>query len=159
MSPDDLALLARVATGFALGFILGFERELRGSAAGGRTFALVGAGSAGVTAVTARTAPQAIGGIVTGVGFIGAGIVFHREGGVSGLTTAATTFGVAAVGIVVGFGHLALGAVITALTLIVLELPHVPVLRRLDPENFRSRFARDPSLPPIREKQNGEPGD
>ena len=90
MSPDDLALFARVTTGFGLGFILGFEREVRGSAAGGRTFALVGAGAAGVTAVTASTAPQAIGGIVTGVGFIGAGIVFHREGGVSGLTTAAT---------------------------------------------------------------------
>ena len=159
MSPGDLALFARVTTGFALGFILGFEREVRGSAAGGRTFALVGAGSAGITAVTASTAPQAIGGIVTGVGFIGAGIVFHREGGVSGLTTAATTFGVAAIGIVVGFGHLALGGLITLLTLVILELPHVPVLRRLDPENFESRFTRDPSLPPLPEKEHGNPGD
>ncbi len=158
MSPDDLALLARVATGFGLGFILGFEREVRGSAAGGRTFALVGAGAAGVTAVTARTAPQAIGGIVTGVGFIGAGIVFHREGGVSGLTTAATTFDVAAIGIVAGFGHLALAAVIAGLTLVILELPHFPVLRRLDPDYLRSRFTRDPSLPPIPEKEHGDPG-
>ena len=101
----------------------------------GRPAHPLGAGSAGIT--LGENGRQAIGGIVTGVG-IGAGIVFHREGGVRVSTTAATTFGVAAIGIVVGFGHLALGAADHSVDPGHPRLPHVPVLRRLDPENFRS---------------------
>ena len=108
MSEAELALLARVAVGFALGFIVGFERQLRGSPAGDRTFALVGSGSAAITAVSAHSSPQAIAGVVTGVGFIGGAVVLHRQGGpvITGITTAATIFAAAAIGIVVGFGHL-----------------------------------------------------
>lgn len=145
MSSTDLSLLARVATGFALAYIFGFERQLRGSPAGDRTFALVGAAAAAVTAVAARSSPQAIAGVVTGVGFIGGAVVLHREGGmISGVTTAATIFAAAAIGLVVGFGHLLLGAITTAALLLTLELPHIPFLRRLDAHNFSARFENDP---------------
>jgi putative Mg2+ transporter-C (MgtC) family protein len=146
VSSTDLALLARVATGFALAYIFGFERQLRGSPAGDRTFALVGAGAAAVTAVAARSSPQAIAGVVTGVGFIGGAVVLHREGGmISGVTTAATIFAAAAIGLVVGFGHLLLGAITTAGLLLTLELPHIPFLRRFDARNFSARFENDPN--------------
>jgi putative Mg2+ transporter-C (MgtC) family protein len=147
MSDADLALLARVAVGFVLAYIFGFERQLRGSPAGDRTFALVGASAAAITAVAARSSPQAIAGVVTGVGFIGGGVVFHgQEGLVRGITTAATIFAAAAVGIVVGYGHLLLGTISTAGLLLALELQHVPFLRRLDAHNYSDRFQNDQGL-------------
>jgi putative Mg2+ transporter-C (MgtC) family protein len=149
MSKADLALLARIGVGFGLAYIFGFERQLRGSPAGDRTFAMVGAAAAAITAVASKSSPQAIAGVVTGIGFIGGGVVFHREGGmVSGITTAAAIFAVAAIGIVVGYGHLLLGAVTAAGLLVTLELPHMPVLRRLDARNFSDRFANDASYGP-----------
>src|SRR5438128_5460126 len=100
MAHHDYALLARIALGFILAYLLGFEREIRGSPAGDRTFSLVGAASAAITAVAYRSSPQAVAGVVTGVGFIGAGVVFHSEGGaIKGITTAATIFAAAAIGV------------------------------------------------------------
>jgi putative Mg2+ transporter-C (MgtC) family protein len=145
MSQADLALLARIGVGFALAYLLGFERQLRGSPAGDRTFALVGAASAAITAVAARSSPQAIAGVVTGIGFIGAGVVFHGEGGlIRGITTAATIFASAAIGVVVGYGHLALGAITAAGILVTLELPHFPGVRLLDAQTLSNRFESDP---------------
>lgn len=145
MSSADLALLARIAVGFALAYLLGYERQLRGSPAGNRTFALIGAASAAITAVSVSRSPQTIAGVVTGLGFIGAGVVFHRDGGpVTGVTTAATIFATAAVGIVVGFGHLQLGAITAGGIMLTLELPHIPGLRRLDANAIAGRFADDP---------------
>jgi hypothetical protein len=91
--PTDWELLARVAVGFALAFVIGFERELRGSPAGDRTFGLIGASIAGMTAVLWREAPQAVAGAITGIGFIGVGVVLHGENQfVRGVTTAAAIF-------------------------------------------------------------------
>src|ERR1700730_10226943 len=132
MSQADRALLARVAVGFVLAYIFGFERQLRGSPAGDRTFALVGASATAITAVAARTSPQAIAGVVTGIGFIGGGVVFQGSGGiVKGVTTAATIFAAAAMGVVVGYGHIVLGVITAAGLLLTLELRHIPGLRRL----------------------------
>jgi putative Mg2+ transporter-C (MgtC) family protein len=62
---------------------------------------------------------------VTGIGFLGAGAILHREGGiVAGLTTAATIWVVAAIGLAAGAGLYLISAVATALALIVLLLPH-----------------------------------
>jgi len=85
---DEAALIGRVLTAFALAFAVGFERKIRGSPAGDRTFALVGAGTAALTAVSFEHSPQAVAGAITGIGFIGAGVVFHGQGDlVKGLTT------------------------------------------------------------------------
>jgi putative Mg2+ transporter-C (MgtC) family protein len=154
VAKSDLALLVRILVGFALAYVIGFERELRGSVAGDRTFAMVGAGAAAITAVAAKTSPQAIAGVVTGIGFIGAGVVFRGNmGTIRGVTTAACIFATAAVGIVVGFGHLVLGVVAVALLLLTLELQHIPFLRWLDAKNYSGRFQNDrvevaPEKPP-----------
>lgn len=144
MAHGDLALLARILVGFALAYLFGFERELRGSQAGVRTFSMVGAAAAAITAVAAKTSPQAVAGVVTGVGFIGGGVVFRGQMGViRGVTTAATFFAVVGIGVVVGYGHLLLGVITTALLLFTLELHRVPGLRWLDPRRYSERFAND----------------
>lgn len=149
--PGELSLLARVGLGFLLAFIIGYERELRGSPAGDRTFALVGTGTAAITAVALKASPQAVAGAITGIGFIGAGVVFHGQGQlVRGLTTAAAIFSTAATGVVVGSGHFVLGIVTTVLALFALELRYIPWLGLIDARRYQSRFRsdHDPEEPP-----------
>jgi putative Mg2+ transporter-C (MgtC) family protein len=143
----DVHLLTRVALGIAVSFAFGFERQLRGSPAGNRTFALIGGTAAGVTAVAGATSPQAVAGILTGIGFIGAGFVFVHGVTVRGLTSASTVFAVAGIGIVFGFGHLFLGLVMAAIFMFILELQHIPVLRDLDASRIADRFANDFDVP------------
>ena len=134
------AVFGDIALAFALSYVIGFERELRGSAAGDRTFALVGTGAAAVTAVAANNSPQAIAGVLTGIGFIGAGLVFRGgQGMLKGITSAATIFAVTAVGVVAGYGHEWLAVWVALLVLVDLELRHLPLLRFLDAR----RYARD----------------
>ena len=149
MTHEDLILIGRVAIAFVLSFIIGFERELRGAPAGDRTFALVGTAAAAISAVTVGPAPQAIGGVVTGVGFIGAGLVMRGDRGMlRGVTSAAAVFAVTGIGVVAGTGHLVLAAFLAALTLIDLELRYIPVLRLLDARRYTARTASDAD-PPI----------
>ena len=146
--PPEWTLIARVAIGFGLAFIIGFERELRGSAAGDRTFALVGASVAAVTAVLWRQSPQAVAGAITGIGFIGAGVVLRGQNDlVRGVTTAAAIFATAAIGIVVGVGHIGLGVVSTVGMLFTLELRNIPVVRRLDARRYQDKFRNDNDPP------------
>jgi len=151
--PGDLALLGRVAAGFVLAFAVGFERELRGSPAGDRTFALVGTGTAAITAVALKTSPQAVAGAITGIGFIGAGVVFHGQGElVRGLTTAAAIFAIAAIGVVVGSGRIFLGVASGVIVLFTLELRYIPGLLWADPRRYQDRFRSDtdpPDVPPV----------
>jgi putative Mg2+ transporter-C (MgtC) family protein len=146
--PTEAALLARVAVGFALAFVIGFERELRGSPAGDRTFALVGGAATAITATVWRTSPQALAGVVTGIGFIGAGVVVHGQNTfVRGITTASAIFATAGIGVVVGTGHLALGAITALAVLLVLEIRNIPVLSRLDARRYQARFREDNEPP------------
>jgi len=146
--PTEAALLARIALGFALAFIIGFERELRGSPAGDRTFALVGGAATAIAAVVWKTSPQALAGVVTGIGFIGAGVVVHGQNEfIRGISTASAIFATAGIGVVVGTGHLALGVATAAGVLLVLEIRNFPVLRRLDARRYQGAF-RDDNDPP-----------
>jgi putative Mg2+ transporter-C (MgtC) family protein len=142
----DVHLLARVAIACGLAFAFGFERQLRGSPAGNRTFVLIGGTAAAITSVAGRTSPQAIAGILTGIGFIGAGLVFVHGATIRGLTSAATVFAVAGIGIVLGYGHLYLGLFVAAGFLFMLELQHIPGLRVFDASNYAARFANDYEL-------------
>ena len=144
----DLALFGRIALAAALGYALGWEREVRGHPAGSRTFALVAAGSAGFTAIAVdafpSTAEKLIAGVVTGIGFIGAGVVLRDPTGhVRGLTTAAAIWSIAAVGVIAGAARFVLAALVAVLFLLVLEMPSVPLLKRLDPARWAHRFTDD----------------
>jgi putative Mg2+ transporter-C (MgtC) family protein len=153
VSHEDLVLFGRVGLAFLLCYAVGFERAIRGAAAGDRTFALVGTAAAAITAVTLGPAPQAIGGVVTGVGFIGAGLVLRGGMGmVRGITSASAVFAATGVGVVAGAGHAWLAVFVTLLTLLDLELRHLPVLSRLEAHRYSDRMANDP-------EDNAEPSD
>ena len=144
----DLELLGRIALAAVLGFLVGWEREVRGQGAGGRTFALVALGSAAFTllAVDAfpSTAEKLIAGIVTGVGFIGAGLILHTaHGEAKGITTAAGIWAISATGVLAGSGRLFLAVGVTVLVLVIFELRNIPLLRSLDARQFAGRVSQE----------------
>ena len=127
----EVEMVLRLLLATALGAIIGYQRERAGKAAGLRTHILICVGAAlftiaslygfGAVADPARVAA----GIVAGIGFLGAGAIIRRDGGlVAGLTTAATIWVVAAIGLAAGAGLYLVSAVTTALVTIVLLLPH-----------------------------------
>src|SRR5438093_1847605 len=133
---SEWALIGRMALATGLGYAIGFEREWRGKPAGERTFALIALGAAGFTALGVENFPvsaeKVIAGVVTGVGFLGAGLIFRGDQGMLlGLTTAASMWAAAAVAVFVGAGEILIGIVATVLILVILEVQHLPVLRRL----------------------------
>lgn len=132
MDITQFELLWQLALAALLGALLGIEREIAQKAAGMRTFALVALGSAmfsiisihGYSAfgfVSASFDPMRIAAqIVTGVGFIGAGmIIFTKEKKLSGITTAAGLWLAAAIGMGVAFGFYVISVFITFLALFI----------------------------------------
>lgn len=131
----EFPVLGRLLLALVLGAAIGLEREFSGKPAGLRTNILIcvgaelftelslraatgGSGMAGAGADPSRIAAQ----IVSGIGFLGAGTIIVLRGTVVGLTTAATIWVVAAIGMAVGFGHpvVAVGATILVLVTLVL---------------------------------------
>jgi putative Mg2+ transporter-C (MgtC) family protein len=128
-------MLLRLALAALLGGVLGLERELREREAGLRTHLLVAVGSALFTIVSAygfstflesgasvvRADPTRIAAqIVTGIGFLGAGAIIRQGLSIRGLTTAATLWVVAAIGMAAGAGYYSAAAITTAVALIAL---------------------------------------
>lgn len=133
MTPDldiyqQLELALRLTIALALGAVIGFEREMDRQPAGFRTHALVALGAALFTVISAYgfgsgAVPTMIAAqIVSGIGFIGAGTILHHRGSIRGLTTAASLWSVAAVGMAAGAGMLVLAAVGTVLIVVVLAV-------------------------------------
>ena len=151
---DQLEILGRLVLAGFLGGFIGLERELRGYPAGIRTLALVAVGSALFTDVSGlmggddRVAAQ----IVTGIGFIGAGVIFREGYTVRGITTAATIWSAAAVGMAVGIELYVVGVLGAIFVFLVLEAR--PLTRRID--DFLRRVGGE-----LREEDdgNGERGD
>ena len=121
----------RLLLAAALGAIIGFQRERAKKPAGLRTYTLISLGAALFTVTSSygfggSTDPTRIAaGIVTGIGFIGAGAILRsNEGIVAGLTTAATIWTVAGIGLAAGAGLYLVSAVAMAITLVALSLPH-----------------------------------
>ena len=115
-------------TAALLGGVLGFERELRQKSAGLRTNILIAVGAALFTMMSYELAADTPGAdpgrvaaqIVTGIGFLGAGAIMRTDGGIHGLTTAATVWVNAAVGLAAGGGEYRLAFIATAVTMAVL---------------------------------------
>jgi putative Mg2+ transporter-C (MgtC) family protein len=126
----EIEMMLRLLLAAALGALIGYQRERAKKPAGLRTHILICTGAAlftvasiygfGIGADPARVAA----GVVAGIGFIGAGAIFHRQGGiVEGLTTAATIWAVAAIGLAAGAGLYIVSTLITVIVLIILLLP------------------------------------
>ncbi len=124
-------MLRIVAAGF-LGFMIGYERKNRNKSAGIRTHAIVAIGSALIMVVSkygfgdmphsdgTRIAAQ----VVSGVGFLGAGVIFVRNNLVNGLTTAAGVWATAGVGLALGAGQYIVGVLTTILIVTMQTLTH-----------------------------------
>ena len=117
-----------------LGSVIGWERDRAGKSAGPRTMALVGAASAAVVAIGAvldveadfGDPTRAMHAVITGIGFLGAGLIFtNRSGGTQGVTTAATVFATAAMGVAVGLGFQVAGLGLTLIILAILRSTQV----------------------------------
>jgi putative Mg2+ transporter-C (MgtC) family protein len=113
----NIVVFLNLLGALGLGLILGYERSFHGRAAGMRTYSLVCLASAGLTVIIGYSglwfgghnhemvgAGQIIQGIITGVGFLGAGVIIKEGYSISGLTTAASIWSAAAVGILIGVG-------------------------------------------------------
>ncbi|HEX9320983.1 MAG TPA: MgtC/SapB family protein [Xanthobacteraceae bacterium] len=137
MSPEYLTIIVRIAGALLIGALIGFERTFHGRPAGFRTHALVSLASAilmlatvyqsewmtAVSVDTIRTDPTRMAqGIMTGIGFLGAGVIFKEGLTVRGLTTAASIWVTAAIGILVGVGFYFPAIVAAIATLAVLAV-------------------------------------
>lgn len=136
LSETDLTILWRSALAAALGLLIGWERQVTGSAIKARTIALAALTAASLTAlgheIFATGTDRIVQGIVTGIGFLGAGVIIHGSSGeVRGLTTAATMWAMTGIGLAVGSGHELLGALLALLVYIIIASGEWPVLTLL----------------------------
>ena len=133
--PDNLLWLEcilRVLIAMAIGFALGIERQLRLKVAGLRIHVVVAAGAALFTVVSiygfpetdpSRVAAQ----VVTGIGFIGAGMIMHRQTAVHGLNSAAGIWLTAAIAMTAGAGMYLVALCATVLTILIQLFLHLPL--------------------------------
>ena len=134
----ELELFGKVVLAGLLGFIVGLERERMGSAAGDRTFSLVAIGSALFTTLAfdvfgapAGSDPGRVAAnVLTGVGFLGGGMILKEGGTIRGLTTAAGIWAIAAVGMAVGAERYLLAVLTTVLIMVVLAAERVYSVKR-----------------------------
>lgn len=145
--------MGELALAFALSSVVGLEREFRGKSAGLRTQTIVGTAAALILLVSkygfadvlapgsvlldpSRVAAQ----IVSGIGFLGAGLIITRRGAIRGLTTAAAVWETAAIGMAAGAGLPLLALAVTALHFVVM-LGYTPLSRLIaDRGNYERRY-------------------
>jgi putative Mg2+ transporter-C (MgtC) family protein len=126
----SLDIIIKIACAIGLGSIIGLERTFAGKGAGMRTYAMVSLGSSIFIIISeivlsqfpTQTGSNSLGvvsAIITGIGFIGAGLTIFKEHGVTGLTTAAGLWVAAGVGIASGFGYFNIAIIATIAALLV----------------------------------------
>lgn len=133
-----LEFLARLGSGLLLGTIVGLERQWRQRMAGTRTNALVAAGASAFVMCaflvrdTSRSEAQIVSYVVSGVGFLGAGVIFKDAGSVRGLNTAATIWCSAAIGAICGLGYMHYAASV-AVAVLLANIGLRPLAYRIHP--------------------------
>lgn len=133
----NLLILANIVGALMLGMVVGYERSYHGRAAGIRTYGLVCMASASVTVIvgyphfwfgglvplTATADPtRVIQGVVTGIGFLGAGVIMKEGLNISGLTTAASIWASSAIGILCGAGFYFAAIMLTVISSVAMVL-------------------------------------
>lgn len=160
----DFQDIVHLLVAFFLTYALGFERALRGAGAGDRVFSMIGVGTGFAGVLAAHGVPYALTGAMTGIGFIGGGLVFRRDAGdgheiVRGVTTAAAIFAAAGVGAAAGTGRLMVATIGAVVTLLALEIRHVRRLSVLDGRRWAARFREDEWFFQKRDGESARPED
>lgn len=128
----ELVIVVKLIVAFLLGAFIGYDREKHGNSAGIRTYAAVCMGAAIFTSIgihivnDTAAASRIIANIITGIGFLGAGIIYRNSSGNGshGLTTAATIWCTAAVGVAVGMNMYIIAVAASAALYFLLSLHH-----------------------------------
>jgi putative Mg2+ transporter-C (MgtC) family protein len=133
----ELTLLPRLVIATVMGGLLGYERERSGNSAGVRTYAAVSLGACVLTAINLHLQladpTRMVASIISGIGFLGAGVIFRdtNQGFVKGLTTAATLWATAAVGISIGFGMYVISTASTLILFLLLYSHNFSFLQKI----------------------------
>lgn len=149
MDWNQEALMAlQVVIAVLLGAFIGWEREWHGYEAGIRTYGAVSLGSCVFallsTHITSGNNPHVIAaGVVTGIGFLGAGVILRDQGNVVGLTTAATLWAAASVGLATGYGMYTLAVLVALIVFGLLALHHIPGWGRLKRSRITSSLNQE----------------
>jgi putative Mg2+ transporter-C (MgtC) family protein len=139
----ELEDFVKLLISFVLGAVIGTEREYRSKSAGLRTLILIAVGSTIFTIISTKTGPDAgriAANIVTGIGFLGAGIIFREDNRVVGLTTAAIVWVTAALGMGIGAGLYTLSLasfIIAGLSLVILTPVQKLIRKKSQIRNYR----------------------
>ena len=126
ITPQEV--LTRLLVAALFGALIGLERERSGKAAGLKTNMIVAISSALITVVSVDafvltdSTARVVTGVLTGIGFIGAGTIMQHENYIDGLTTAAAVWGVAIIGMVTGLGYVLYSLWATTLIMVVFYL-------------------------------------
>lgn len=152
---DMVAMIVSIICGGAIGF----EREYKNKSAGFRTIILISLGSTIFTIVSQHgvgTDDRISANIITGIGFIGAGVIFKDKISVRGLTTAAVIWTSAAIGMTTGIGYHALALCLTIITLgVLLMVTKVEkMIAQLQKEQLLGVTFRDPDFNQIQQLEN-----
>ena len=136
MSEVELTIVVRALLAGGLGVLIGWGRTLLGEQIQARTVAVAAMTAATLVALTDMLYPEetarVVAGIVTGIGFLGAGTILRSSTGeVHGLTTAASLWVVSAIGMAIGSGHERLGAMLTLVLITIMTFSEWPVMTRL----------------------------
>ena len=130
--------LVRLLTSFLLALPIGWDREQEDRSAGVRTLPLVSMGSCGLIVVATRIMgisgdieSRILQGLITGIGFVGAGAILKQEKTIHGMATAASVWNMAVVGAATGFGFYDIAVILALLNLLALRLL-VPLKKRID---------------------------
>jgi putative Mg2+ transporter-C (MgtC) family protein len=145
--------LIRLLMALVCGAVMGLNRALHGKSAGFRTFGLISVGSALIALVITETSldPNAVSrviqGVLTGIGFLGAGVILHQptSSRVTGLTTAAAVWLTAGLGLACGLGQfpLALAGLVMALVILIVGRPIEHYVEKVFPEKHDKARAKE----------------
>lgn len=126
LDPGNKAFWIRILVAVLAGGVIGLERQIRGKVAGVRTSILICLGTSifvelGASVPSPPTDPtRVLGQVVTGIGFLGAGVILARGDRILGVTTASVIWILAAIGSMIGLGHLQAALVLTLVCILVL---------------------------------------
>ena len=134
---SDVELILRLGMSLIFGMIVGIERQWHHKNAGIKTNTLVSVGSTAFALISARgfgptNNPAAVAaGVVTGIGFIGAGVIMRRGGSVQGINTAATLWAAGSMGLAIGAGYYKLGVALVV-TILIIQVACRPIASEIN---------------------------
>lgn len=135
--PDEVNLIIDVCLSLLAGFVIGSERESRGKDAGISTHTMVIIGAMLFTYMSSLVDPASksriAAQIVSGIGFLGAGLIVKDGANVKNLTTAASIWVAGAIGMAFGFNYHVIGLIVT---LVVTIIPRIPHINKKSPESL-----------------------